>query len=207
MDEEFETLLAKSISQIKSVNRPKKSYYILDITEGLSVARLWPLGGKVSVPVEKDEKVEEVKQVLEKGKIPRVVVEELGDGMVRGKIVKVEEGPEPPKEKMVLLKVEPDRRGIKLTADGTVLRPDPFSFNTQRLLKLYEDGIIEEIYAVPGPVDSRNCCFGIFWIANGVLEYAVETEVKTTDEVKEIVGERKKEEEEVKEEKEEIEVL
>jgi len=181
---ELDKLLDQAISQIKAKPKTTEVIYIVDVTLGQSVARLWTLNKKVAVVVPLDSKVREIVELLAEGKI--VVVEVERDGLVqRCNIVRVLGEVDIPEEKMLRVKVEPHRSGISLAGDGVRIRPDSLSFNTQRLISKYEEGTTE-VLVVPVACDSAGRCYGIQWKAVSLekyipSEYSVEAEVSASE--------------------------
>jgi len=181
---ELDKLLDQVISQVRGKPKVTETLYVVDVTVGQSVSRLWTLNKKVAVVVPNDSKLREILELLAEGKI--VVVEVERDGLVqRCNIVRVLGGVDVPEEKMLRVKVEPHRSGVSLAGDGVRVRPDSLSFNCQRLIQKYEEGTVE-VLAVPVACDSSGRCFGIQWKPVSLekymsSEYAVEAEVKAEE--------------------------
>jgi len=190
---ELDKLLDQAISQIKAKPKTTEVIYIVDVTLGQSVARMWTLNKKVGVIVPIDSKVREIVELLSQGKI--VVAEIERDGLVqRCNIVRVIGGVDVPDEKMLRVRVEPHRSGVSLAGDGVHIRPDSLSFNTQRLIQKYEEGTTE-VLAVPVACDSAGRCYGIQWKSLNIekyvpSEYKVEGELSVSEISSEDVAEK-----------------
>ena len=180
----LDQLIDQALSQIRSKPKETEKLYVVDVTIGRTVGKLWTLNKRTGIVVPLDSKVQTIVELLGQGKI--VVVEVEKDTLVqRRNIVKVHGGIEIPDEKMIHVMIEPDRNGIKLTGDGVLLRPDPFSFNTQRLIEKYEEGTTE-ILVLPVCCDNMGRCYGIQWKPLKIekyipQEYTVEKEKSVED--------------------------
>jgi len=185
---DLDQLIEQTISQVKKQRKETEKVYVVDVTVGMSVARLWTLNYRTAIVTSKNEKIEEILKVLDEGKICIVEVER--DTMVmRRNIVRVVGSVELPVEKLLRVLVDPDRNGIKLVSDGTILRPDPFSYNTQRLMENYESGTTE-VYVLPVSCDSRGKCFGIQWKGVEIEQYIErESPIQTTEKGEKILTE------------------
>jgi len=173
----LDELIERSLSQIRSKAKETERIIVVDVTVGQSVCRLWSLNKKYGIVVPKDSKVEEILKILEQGKLAVVEVER--DSLVqRRNIVRVVGAKEVPEEKLPTFTIEPDRNGIKLVGDGVVIRPDPFSFNTQRLMMRYEEGTVE-VKALPVLCDSHGKCLGIQFVPLKLDKY-IQSEMSVT---------------------------
>jgi len=185
---ELDQLIDQALSSIRRKPQETEKLYVVDVTMGRTVAKLWTLNKKSGIVVPIDSKVQEILNIIAEGKIAVVEVEK--DSFVqRRNIVKVRGGIEIPDEKMIRVNVEPDRSGVKLTGDGILIRPDPFSYNTQRLLEKFDEGTTE-VLVLPVCCDSMGRCYGIQWKPLKLeryipTEYRVEPEMKFEDVIKE----------------------
>jgi len=188
----LDELIEQSLSQIRSKAKETERIIVVDVTVGQSVCRLWSLNKKYGIVVPKDSKVEEILKILEQGKLAIVEVEK--DSLVqRRNIVRVVGAKEVPEEKLPTFTIEPDRNGIKLVGDGVVIRPDPFSFNTQRLMMRYEEGTVE-VKALPVLCDSRGRCLGIQFVPLKLEKYIpLEASVTVTETVEDLLNSTERE--------------
>lgn len=175
----LDQLIEQAISQVRSKPKETEKIIVVDMTVGQTIVKLWTLNKRTAIVAPKTEKVEEIAKILAEGKVAVVEVER--DSLVqRRNIVKVIGGIELPEEKLIHVDVEPDRTAVKLVTEGIILRPDPFSFNTQRLIEAFENGTVE-IKVLPVALDSRGRCYGIQWIPVKIEKYLPkEEEVKPT---------------------------
>ncbi len=175
----LDQLIEQAISQVRSKPKETEKIIVVDMTVGQTIVKLWTLNKRTAIVAPKTEKVEEIAKILAEEKVAVVEVER--DSLVqRRNIVKVIGGIELPEEKLIHVDVEPDRTAVKLVTEGIILRPDPFSFNTQRLIEAFENGTVE-IKVLPVALDSRGRCYGIQWIPVKIEKYLPkEEEVKPT---------------------------
>lgn len=183
----LDQLIENAISQVKKQAKETEKVAVVDVTIGQTVVKLWTLNKRTAIVAPKSEKLEEIIKLLSEGKI--VIVEVEKDTLVqRRNIIRVLGGMELPEEKLLHVSVEPDRTAIKLTLEGMILRPDPFSFNTQRLIEAYESGT-SEVRVLPVAVDSRGRCYGIQWIPVRMEKYLPKDEgVQPTINTKELLN-------------------
>jgi len=178
MSGELDQLIEQAISQVRKKPTETEKLYVVDVTIGRTVAKLWTLNKKVGVVVPVDSKVQEIMNILSEGKIAVVEVEK--DTFVqRRNIVKIVGAIDIADNKMIRVVIEPDRSAVKLTGDGILIRPDSFSFNTQRLLAKFEEGTTE-VLVLPVCCDSFGRCYGIQWKALKLEKY-IPTEYKVED--------------------------
>jgi len=196
---ELDQLIDQAISSIKKKPQETEKLYVVDVTIGRTVAKLWTLNKKTGIVVPIDSKVQEILNIISQGKIAVVEVEK--DAFVqRRNIIKVHGWIEIPDDKMIRVSIEPDRNGVKLTGDGILIRPDLFSYNTQRLLGRFEEGTAE-VLVLPVCCDSMGRCYGIQWKPVKLeryipTEYRVEPEMKFEDVIKEVKQEQKQQRQE-----------
>ena len=113
-DINLDQLIDQAISQVRKKPSETEKIYVVDITIGRTVAKLWTLNKKTGIVVPLDSKVQEIVELLGQGKLAVVEVEK--DTFVqRRNIVRIHGGVEIPDEKMLQVAVEPDRSGVKLT--------------------------------------------------------------------------------------------